>query len=433
MTKYSQNKSRHNEKGKESFAAETVGGSDPSQMNKAQTSSPKTPVQGGAASRKSADGKGVTSSKDMPAKTDRSAPNEVTVPGLELMAIDYHPIGATADQTSESQAADENPHRALDCDFACQGLAAEIASSAILQSIAPTTDDSDGQEGAIAGGLNGGARFLDSVDNLLEGIHRRRGERRAKRRARRESGVLTLTGSDGIQEVVNNGDERSLVDGTTMGPWSGIVQLNILGGNGRQYVGTGWLIAPRTIITAGHCVFMHDAGGWAREITASAGRNGDARPYDARVSVNDFSAASAWIDFADRSEDYGVIFLDKPFSLISGESPFIFSFAAKDDSELTGEVLNLSGYPAGDPINGKDSTFQWFHARTPIDVTSNTIVYDTDTSGGQSGSPCWHYANDTGERVVVGIHTNGFPYANSATRITIEMEGEFEEWRAAGL
>ncbi|MEM9816591.1 MAG: trypsin-like serine protease [Cyanobacteria bacterium P01_D01_bin.6] len=394
--------------GQESFAAESV-------VNPNLPLASKTQTPSSQVSQKTSS---VVSSKDTPTN-EETTPAKSAAPGVEPLD-GYEPVGETAAQGLESEGDFEAPFSLLDA-YTTTREAQELTSSLMMDFFSRKSPESGGQE-----------RFGKRIGGRIRKWRNWwRGRPLVFESSQFESSNFSSNGGSSLLEVVNDVDDRVLVEDTTTAPWNGIVQLNILSVNGGKYVGTGCLIAPRTVLTAGHCVYMHDAGGFAQEITLSAGRNGDERPFGQQVSSN-FSAPSSWINDANRSEDYAVIFLDKPFSPFAGEMPFTFSFAAKGDGELLGQVLNLSGYPAGNPLEGKDSTLQWFHARTPISVTPNTIVYDTDTSGGQSGSPCWHYNAETGERVVVGIHTNGFPYANSATRITPEMAALFEEWRQAG-
>lgn len=228
-----------------------------------------------------------------------------------------------------------------------------------------------------------------------------------------------------LLEVVIGADDRVRIANTTVRPWSGICQLNITARNGQRFIGTGWLIAPRTVITAGHCVHIATAGGWAREIEVSPGRNGASRPFGS-VRSSRLSASPEWVTSRSRNHDYGCIILPRAPRAASGALPFTFGFAARSDAQIRSRALNLSGYP-GD----KGGITQWFHARLARAVSANVITYDIDTAGGQSGSPVWHLENNI--RTAVGIHTNGSPLGNSATRITPTVLARLNAWRAAGL
>ena len=126
-----------------------------------------------------------------------------------------------------------------------------------------------------------------------------------------------------IVEVVIGDDDRKAVPDATQSPWRHICALRIRTRTNKDYVGTGWLIGPRTIMTAGHCVFMHDHGGWAKSISVIPALEGHARPYGLYKSTR-FSAVDGWTVNRDSDFDYGVIFLDEPVGSQAGW----FAFAA---------------------------------------------------------------------------------------------------------
>lgn len=224
-----------------------------------------------------------------------------------------------------------------------------------------------------------------------------------------------------LLEVVIGFDDRTQITNTTVVPWRWICSLRITAGDGSTFIGTGWLVAPRTVITAGHCVFIANHGGWVRSIEVAPGRNGAQRPLG-RCTSTSFRSVVGWTQFGHRNYDYGAIILprDCGFGQLGG-----FGFAALSDATLRALRLNLAGYPGDKP----DGTM-WYHARNTKSVTSRTIVYDIDTAGGQSGAPVWRNVN--GVRHVVGIHTNGSLTGNSATRIVTPVFNNLVAWKAEG-
>lgn len=224
------------------------------------------------------------------------------------------------------------------------------------------------------------------------------------------------------EEVVIGPDDRVLISPTTAYPWRAICALRIRTRTGKSYIGTGWLISPRTVITAGHCVYMHNEGGWAQSIEVIPGLNVASRPFGSGVS-GVFRSVTGWTNSKDRNFDYGAIIL--PNNYRPGDRTGYFGFANRSDNDLNASMLNLSGYP-GD----KGGNTQWFHARKTLSVTSRTITYDIDTFGGQSGSPVW--VLNGANRYAVGIHTNGGS-SNSATRITQDVYNNMLNWKNQGL
>lgn len=224
-------------------------------------------------------------------------------------------------------------------------------------------------------------------------------------------------------EVIIGADNRTRITTVTTYPWRAIVALKITAVNGSKWIGTGWLISPRTIITAGHCVYMHDQGGWAKSIEVIPGLNDAYRPYQSGVSTT-FKSVTGWTSSKNRENDYGAIIL--PSNYRPGDQTGYFGFSVKDDSYLMSAVLNLSGYP-GD----KGGNQQWFMALKPKSVSSRVITYDIDTMGGQSGAPVWIKVGEA--RSCVGIHTNGHSSGNSATRIVTAVFNNLQAWKNLGL
>ncbi|MCO5189047.1 MAG: serine protease [Anaerolineae bacterium] len=237
--------------------------------------------------------------------------------------------------------------------------------------------------------------------------------------------IATLEGdalAEAMQEVVIGPDDRIRITGTTSYPWRAICSLRITAGDDSQWIGTGWLVGPRTVITAGHCVFIHNNGGWAKRIEVIPGRNGAQQPYASCVATS-FRSVVGWTQNRKRSHDYGAIIL--PSNCRYGDQVGYFGYANYSDSTLEDMLVNLSGYPGDKPVGT-----QWFHYRRITEVDDRVLTYDIDTAGGQSGAPVWRYIN--GQRYAVGIHTNGHSSGNSATRIAKPVFDNIKAWKAQG-
>lgn len=222
-------------------------------------------------------------------------------------------------------------------------------------------------------------------------------------------------------ETVCGEDDRVHVTAVTRIPWRFICQLLITLKNGHQSRCTGWFISPRTVMTAGHCVYGHSAGGWAKEIEVIPGMNSSFRPFGSAVGSS-FYSVKGWTNSAKPTHDYGCIILPKSKPL--GKKTGWFGFAALSTKSLKRLLVNNSGY-AGDKAFGT----QWFNAGRVTKVTARRFEYMLDTFGGHSGSPTWRFRN--GKRHAVGVHAYG-GCPNKSTRINKDVFKNMKSWKAKG-
>lgn len=228
----------------------------------------------------------------------------------------------------------------------------------------------------------------------------------------------------GEPESVCGRDNRVRIRGTTRIPWRWVCQLIITRRDGRRSRCTGWLIAPRTVMTAGHCLYSHSAGGWARRIEVIPGLDATRRPFGAEVGTS-FRSVRGWTRDRNPNYDYGAIILPRScrFRRLGN-----FGFGSFSSSTLRGMLVNNSGYPA-------DKSFgtQWFNAGRITRVTSRRLFYLIDTFGGQSGSPVWALMRRNGrlQRIAVGIHGYG-GCPNKSVRIVKPVFNNMLSWRSQG-
>jgi glutamyl endopeptidase len=219
-------------------------------------------------------------------------------------------------------------------------------------------------------------------------------------------------------EVIIDADDRVALTATTQVPWLRYCALRITFPSGRGYRGTGFFIGPRAIATAGHCVYMHDQGGWARNIEVSPGANGTARPFGS-VNSTTLRSVAGWVTQRRPESDYGCIVL--PQGAFQGRNLGSFGFAVLNSGDLTASAAVLAGYPGDKPY-----AELWGTARRIKTVTPATVIYDIDTYAAQSGSPV--YVRHNGQRIAIGIHNYGAAAGNSATRITDSVYSRLVAW-----
>ena len=260
------------------------------------------------------------------------------------------------------------------------------------------------------------------------------------RQASQAAGLIgfgRLPRSAGGLETIFGADDRTRITEANEPPWRAICALVISAPAGPS-VGTGWLAGPRTVITAGHCVYDRGAmGGWATEVAVSPGCDGPAIPFGTHRSRR-FAAVDRWIADLDPDVDVGCIQLDEPV----GERLGWLRPVSRTDDELQDWLVNIAGYAADKPAprDPASGTELYFARNRVLRATDRRVFYDVDTAGGQSGAPVWIQASAAEDPLVVAVHAygeGGTPSslavdANSAPRILPDLLAVIEGWIAAG-
>lgn len=227
-----------------------------------------------------------------------------------------------------------------------------------------------------------------------------------------------------IIEVIIGTDDRVRITQTQKIPWRYYCALKIYMPGNKVYRGTGFFISKRAVVTAGHCVYMHDPvnpskSSWAQKIEVSPARNGTVEPFG-KVTATTFRSTVGWVQGKKAASDYGCILL--PPGSFSSQQLGSFGFGVFPTATLLAQRAVLAGYPGDKPF-----AELWGMGRQIKTVTADQLIYDIDTMGGQSGAPV--YIKYQGKRYVVGIHNYGASSGNSATRITKPVFDNLKKWR----
>ena len=229
-------------------------------------------------------------------------------------------------------------------------------------------------------------------------------------------GTRRLLGLDGTESIIGPDDRTPVLEPQTY-PWRMIAALDITGPNGGVARGTGFMVGPTTMLTAGHCVYDPRMGGWAQSISVQPGRDGDSRPFGS-PQLREMATLVGWLDIADARYDCGFLEFDEPVGRHTGW----FSMAVLPHARLSAfPLVNLCGYPAD-----RAGDHQWYSGGRFVHIDPHRLYYDSDTFGGHSGGPVW-ISMPNEKQAVTAIHAYGvtgsggpapgLAPANSGTRI----------------
>lgn len=183
------------------------------------------------------------------------------------------------------------------------------------------------------------------------------------------------------------------------------------------YSGTGVLISPRCILTAGHNVHYrgYPSKGWVSRIDVFAGREGGS--CKVASSSTNFRSLAAWINGDQRLNDHdiGAIILpdDKIYQWARGHF-------GVDPSGSTEKVC-LLGYPwnkKNDDLKGRQ-----YLSKGPAKRKGNVMEYDMDSHAGQSGGALYPETSLS----LIGIHVGG-NCPNQSILINDQLMERIQEW-----
>ena len=219
-----------------------------------------------------------------------------------------------------------------------------------------------------------------------------------------------LTDADRDLQLIVGEDERTRVFPTTVSPHRSIAYLEAW--DDEQEIGyscTATFIGPRTLLTAAHCIWVDEFGGWPDRVIIAPGKDGDANPFGFELASS-LWVPNGWASTTGNSVqrfqwDFGLINLpsDAIGNMVGALEIGIFS-----DATLEGDNFNpvTSGYP-GDKTRGT----QWASTAPAFDrVNANHLINSIDAFQGQSGSPFWG-ANDGRIVGIISFETRTTNYA----------------------
>ncbi|KAJ3549848.1 hypothetical protein NM208_g299 [Fusarium decemcellulare] len=233
-----------------------------------------------------------------------------------------------------------------------------------------------------------------------------------------ESVLVVRAQADAIESALTD-DSRTKVlprDIQPGGKYYSIVKLQ----------GTGWLITPSLLVTAGHCAFDHTHNlGKAVKVRAYVGYRGKDSLNDKGVQFRTgvkIATPKEWITSdINRASDVAFVEVNRPFDNID---PILYEPTPPLIEKIK---LSVVGYPSDRTFRDEPAAEMYeMHKDTTCDLsktTLNTLEYTISSYGGQSGSPVLKY----GENTSIGAHVYGLGNKNSASVIRGPYGNYFKE------
>lgn len=214
-------------------------------------------------------------------------------------------------------------------------------------------------------------------------------------------------------DTVIGTDNRTLVQNTLVSPFRMVVYVKAyfpkLAPN--QYnQGTGAMIGPDAVLTAGHVLYDKNYGGLATRVEVLPAYNGGQAPLGVATGrawyvTNAFKASGA------ANEDIGLIKLNSTI----GQTTGTFSLAS---GVKQGDELTMAGYPS-------DKNGRMTQMSSAIQaVTGGIAEYLFDTAPGSSGSPVYNKKNQ-----IEVVHSAGSTSMNQGVALSAEQVKQLLTWR----
>ena len=217
-------------------------------------------------------------------------------------------------------------------------------------------------------------------------------------------------------------DDREKITSTSSYPWSTICKLFITAENGSEYIGSGFIVDEFHILTCGHCIYIHESGGWVDEVEVVPGMDGAYEPFGSAYATY-FRTSTRWTDDEMEEHDWALVTLDRNIGSLTG---WMGIQTDSFTSPIYTGTLHTAGYP-GDINNGYS---MYYDSDSGEDADEYSHWYWMDTAGGQSGSPVW-LEDEQGDPYVLSIHAYEYEngeYANMGTRINDDKFDQIISW-----
>jgi len=212
---------------------------------------------------------------------------------------------------------------------------------------------------------------------------------------------------------------------TTAWPYRGFVKVYIqYPAGGGLWVCSGSMIGARSVLTAGHCAYNKDLGGWASWMRVVPAQDGNYMPFGDAYMTHLYSV-TGWTQSGSRESDYAMITLDRSLGNATGW----FGLVGLSVFDSMGTGIRMDGYPATGPYPRGDLQVS---GTGSIQLVWTTMYFwDLESYGGFSGSGVRRTSAWKDYVAAINTASNCGPYRACGTRITSDRLNQIVGWMQA--
>ena len=123
-------------------------------------------------------------------------------------------------------------------------------------------------------------------------------------------------------------DRRKQVADTQQAPYDALCRLEMTWPRGDTFTGTGWLINPNTVVTAGSALYQPSLGGWPVDVSVIPAVNGENTAVNTYKPIR-LTVGGAWYANCAPDDNWGAVRIDADIDL-----PGYWPMQAATDTQL---------------------------------------------------------------------------------------------------